>query len=217
MSSKTFKPSVGITTPSSPTANSLVTWVSATELQEAGGSGTTTGGNWSFGTSSTPAVTVSFVTSLSSGQIQWLGSVDRFTFADDVFMSPTERIYFGSTNEWIYQRTSGVLAIDAGTTVEIGHDGHMDFGGSGTAYSIRPQTTNNADLGTSTKQWRDLFIDGTAQVDALRVDDGSSTTISTGVGSVKMSSANAATNAVWLPINVNGTVYYFPVWTTNSP
>lgn len=44
------------------------------------------------------------------------------------------------------------------------------------------------------------------------------TTISTGVGAVKMSSINVATNAAWIPITTaDGTVYYVPGWTTNSP
>lgn len=51
----------------------------------------------------------------------------------------------------------------------------------------------------------------------LNVVSGGSTTISTGVGSVKMSSANAATNTVWIPIQYNGTTYYVPGFTTNAP
>jgi hypothetical protein len=44
------------------------------------------------------------------------------------------------------------------------------------------------------------------------------TTISTGVGSIKMKSANPATNAAWVPITAaDGTVYYVPGWTTNNP
>lgn len=51
----------------------------------------------------------------------------------------------------------------------------------------------------------------------LAIDTGGSTTISTGVGSVRMSTANPATNVVWVPFNYNGTTYYFPGWLTNSP
>lgn len=49
------------------------------------------------------------------------------------------------------------------------------------------------------------------------VTDGGSTTISTGVGSVKMSSVNAATNTAWIPMNYAGSTYFIPAWTTNSP
>jgi hypothetical protein len=44
------------------------------------------------------------------------------------------------------------------------------------------------------------------------------TSISTGVGSVKMKSANPATNSAWIPITTtDGTVYFVPGWTTNNP
>lgn len=52
---------------------------------------------------------------------------------------------------------------------------------------------------------------------ALEVSTGGSTTISTGAGSVKMSSANSASNAAWIPLRYAGTTYYVPAWTTNSP
>ena len=44
-----------------------------------------------------------------------------------------------------------------------------------------------------------------------------STTISTGVGSVKMSSVNAATNSAWIKVYFGTTAYWIPAWTTNSP
>ena len=47
--------------------------------------------------------------------------------------------------------------------------------------------------------------------------DGGSTTISTGVGSVKLSTENAADNTAWIPVKYNGTTYYVPGWTTNEP
>ncbi len=44
------------------------------------------------------------------------------------------------------------------------------------------------------------------------------TSISTGVGVIHMKSANPATNAAWVPItSADGTVYFVPGWTTNSP
>lgn len=49
------------------------------------------------------------------------------------------------------------------------------------------------------------------------VQSGGSTTISTGVGSVKMSTANAATNTAWIPLSYAGTTYFVPAYTTNAP
>jgi hypothetical protein len=51
----------------------------------------------------------------------------------------------------------------------------------------------------------------------LNITSGGSTTISTGVGSVRMSTVNAATNTAWIPIQYAGTTYYVPGWTTNAP
>lgn len=68
----------------------------------------------------------------------------------------------------------------------------------------------------------DLQVGGISQFNITKagvpnVGAGGSTVISTGVGSVKMSNANAATNASWIPFSYAGTVYFVPGWTTNSP
>lgn len=52
---------------------------------------------------------------------------------------------------------------------------------------------------------------------ALRIDTGGSTTISTGTGTIKMSTVNNANSAVWIPVNYNGTTYFVPGFTTNAP
>ena len=40
-----------------------------------------------------------------------------------------------------------------------------------TTSALRPKTDNTVDLGTTTLEFKDLFIDGTAQVDTLQVDE----------------------------------------------
>lgn len=62
-----------------------------------------------------------------------------------------------------------------------------------------------------------IGIDAVTVNGTLEIASGGSTTISTGVGSVKMSTANAATNTSWIPIKYAGTTYYVPGWTTNAP
>jgi hypothetical protein len=52
---------------------------------------------------------------------------------------------------------------------------------------------------------------------SVAIPSGGSTTIGAGVGSVKMSTANAANNAAWIPITYAGTTYFVPAWTTNAP
>ena len=57
-------------------------------------------------------------------------------------------------------------------------------------------------------------------VDANRfmgVTNGGSTTISSGDGVLKMSTANSATNAAWIPMKYNGIIYYIPGFITNIP
>jgi hypothetical protein len=51
----------------------------------------------------------------------------------------------------------------------------------------------------------------------INIPSGGSTTIGAGVGSVRMSTGNAATNTVWIPMQYAGTTYYVPAFTTNAP
>lgn len=64
-----------------------------------------------------------------------------------------------------------------------------------------------------------LLNSGDLQLKAgvLDTKTGGSTVISTGVGSIRMSTASAATNAAWIPQRYNGVLYYVPGWTTNAP
>ncbi len=62
-----------------------------------------------------------------------------------------------------------------------------------------------------------LDVNGTASATLFNTSAGGSITIGAGVGSVKMSTANGATNAVWIPMSYNGTTYYVPAWSTNAP
>lgn len=44
------------------------------------------------------------------------------------------------------------------------------------------------------------------------------TSISSGVGTIHMKSANPATNVAWIPITTSdGTTLFVPAWTTNNP
>lgn len=49
------------------------------------------------------------------------------------------------------------------------------------------------------------------------LSNANSQVISTGVGSVKMSTANPATNTAWIKIYIDTTAYWIPAWTTNAP
>jgi hypothetical protein len=58
---------------------------------------------------------------------------------------------------------------------------------------------------------------GSGAASTNTISNANSTTISTGVGSVRMSSANAATNTGWLKCYIGTQVAWIPTWTTNSP
>ena len=83
-------------------------------------------------------------------------------------------------------------AIQAAYDVTTGHDHDGTVGGGApikalgpaqdiviTTSVIRPKTDNTVDLGTSTLEFKDLFLDGTAKVDTLTVDE--SATIAAGL------------------------------------
>ena len=61
--------------------------------------------------------------------------------------------------------------------------------------SITPNTDDAYDLGSSSKEWRDLYIDGTANIDTLRADSGSFTTADIDGGSVDGTTIGGSTPA----------------------
>jgi hypothetical protein len=70
---------------------------------------------------------------------------------------------------------SGNLTVDglitARANVQIGNSsGDLLYVNSSIATNVIPGTDNNVDLGSSSKEWRDLYIDGTAFVDNLEAD-----------------------------------------------
>jgi len=62
--------------------------------------------------------------------------------------------------------TSFQISSHSATLVLNGNTGDVILNGP----SIRPNVDDASDLGDTTHEWKDLFIDGTAQVDALRID-----------------------------------------------
>ena len=75
----------------------------------------------------------------------------------------------GDTNNGLYFNAADELTYtSAGTAQVTFKDG-----------SILPVTTNDIDLGASAKKYKDLYIDGTAYMDAVNITSGSITGIST--------------------------------------
>lgn len=104
---------------------------------------------------------------------------------------------------------------DDGSSV-WGIPGDIKFG-DGTLRVVSPESAGKIDLGTNTLDFNDAFFDGTVRTDALRIDLGSDTAVSSGTGTVKMTSANNADSTGFQAINVNGTVRHFPFWDDPSP
>ena len=59
--------------------------------------------------------------------------------------------------------------------------------------------------------------DGGGTASTVQLSNVNSSTISTGVGSVKMSTANAATNTEWIKLYIGTSAFWIPAWTTNAP
>jgi len=118
----------------------------------------------------------------------------------------------GETNTPMLLSSSGTGRID----FLSGFFGQVNFrivgsGGSGKFV----QVTSSASNPTIDASSGLLTIGGTSVT--INIASGGSTTISTGVGSVRMSTVNAATNAAWIPLAYAGVTYYVPAWTTNAP
>ena len=86
--------------------------------------------------------------------------------------SPYWKMYIDSVT------TTGNIAIGGNLTVtgNATISGNLTFGDADTdsititadvASHITPDTDNTYDLGSSTKEWRDIYIDGTAYLDAI--------------------------------------------------
>src|SRR6056300_1179766 len=68
-----------------------------------------------------------------------------------------------------------------------------------TASVLRPKTDNTVDLGTASLEYKDLFLDGTAHIDTLDVDENASITGTLGVtGATTLSSTLGVTGAATL-------------------
>lgn len=113
---------------------------------------------------------------------------------------------------------TGTLTTSAGITATTGNiaasSGNVSASGTVTGTGGVIATTGNV-LATAGQVVAGGDTGGVASSTSLT--NANSTTISTGVGSVKMSTTNAATNAAWVKIYVGTTAYWIPAWTTNAP
>jgi len=96
---------------------------------------------------------------------------------------------------------TGTTTFNGGTlTLGDANTDNIVFGGEVDSHII-PDDDNTFDLGSSTKEWKDLFIDGTAHIDTLDVDGnagviGDLTVTGTTTLSTKLASSNLANSGV---------------------
>ena len=133
-----------------------------------------------------------------------------------------------STNEWRNLWVDGTANIDtlqvdesATITADLTVNGNTTLGNAAgdtvtvtarVASNLVPSTDDTYDLGTSGNEWKDLYIDGTARVDTLQVDESATitadltvngnTTLGNATGDTVTFTARAASN--FLP-SVDGT------------
>ena len=136
-----------------------------------------------------------------------------------LLLNSTRQLQFGDSGTHIRQSADGVLQLTSDTEVEINAttidiNGNVDisgnlvlggnitigdadsddisFGGELTSHII-PNADDTFDLGSSTKQWRNVYVDGTLEADAITIGGTTlSETIADTVGA--MVSSNTETN-----------------------
>ena len=122
-----------------------------------------------------------------------------------LLLNSSRQLQFGDSGTHIRQSADGVLQLTSDTEVEINAttidiNGNVDisgnlvlggnitigdadsddisFGGELTSHII-PNADDTFDLGSSTKQWRNVYVDGTLEADAITVDGTSLSVITT--------------------------------------
>ena len=98
-----------------------------------------------------------------SGIITWQHDLDRFDFSDDIMLISGEVFYFRDSGLFIASNDDGVLDIDVDTRLDlnIGTVAQVNL----TDGKLAPTTDNDIDLGDSTHELKDAYIDGTLYTD----------------------------------------------------
>ena len=118
--------------------------------------------------------------------------------AGDVITTGSQNVIIGSGSDPSAISASNQIVIGYGAT---GHGNNIAVIGNGSATAIHPHDDNEVDLGSSSYEYKDLYVDGTAYLDAI------------GMGSTAMTlpAADGSANQV-LKTDGSGTLS----WSTSS-
>jgi len=88
-------------------------------------------------------------------------------YAGDVITSGSNNVLLGTSADPSANSASNQIVIGYGAT---GHGDNIAVIGNGSATAIHPHDDDEVDLGSSTYEYKDLYVDGTANVDALNLN-----------------------------------------------
>jgi hypothetical protein len=105
------------------------------------------------------------------------------------------------------------------TALAVGATGTVLAGATGAnpAFTANPTVTSLVASGNLSGASVTATGDGGGTASTIQLSNVNSTTISTGTGTVHMSTANNAANTAWLKLYIGTTAYWIPAWTTNAP
>jgi len=143
---------------------------------------------------------------------------------NSIFSSINDSFVTGSSTA-LTMSSSGSVAL-SGAAIQTSANPSISGAGAGTLTLSGINYVGNSSIaGTLTLNTTSASVFGEVRANAdvggstgfNSLTGTNSTTISSGDGSIKMSSANPGTNAAWIKIYIGTTPYWIPAWATNSP
>jgi hypothetical protein len=148
-----------------------------------------------------------------------------FTFSGNSTGFITTSHFETGANASITMSSSGNWSISQ-SVINSSHNPAIAGAGAGTLTLASIAFFSNASVsGSLTLNTSSALIAGEIRANAdvgggagyTSLTSTNSTTISTGDGTIHMSTANAATNSAWVKIYIGTSAYWIPAWSTNAP